>query len=395
MTDAHENTPAPEPQDTAQPAASQPPAPQPDPPCEPAQPVSSGLVVEQAIFTSVPSPMGRGYRLVAASPGLTGDEKREITQRSPSHGNLLDASENGTGLSSFALRGGRWCILCSWNAETEHSGRGGLRVHTQAVVLERETYERFGCNPLTVAGTVASVVDPSIIPKADSKLAPLELPAELPSGSSALLPGTPVTPEAIDSIISIVALLVADRKLLITGNADDAAALNLIIELLPPALRRSVGVTCGLRFAPTRQAELVFSEARREELDRISRDHGYTCFAWGSPPEFELSDELTMWFGYARKIWRIEGFSSLRRAYASMGPDANVRILRQIGRLMIDIDRVPQTAPERIEALLEPHLPFQHQNDLQAALHMKLMQVAETRRRVRQSLLPDVAITLP
>jgi hypothetical protein len=387
MTDAYENSPAPEP---LEPAAAQP-----DAPAEPPAAGANGLAVEQAIFTSVPSPMGRGYRLVASSPGLTGDEKREITQRSPSHGNLIDATENGTGLSSFALRGGRWCVLCTWNAEAEHSGRGGLRVHTQAVVLEREVYDRFGCNPLAVAATVASVVDPSLIPKADSKLPLLELPAQPPEDQSAGLPGTAVAPEAIDSIISIVALLVGERKLVVTGNADDATALNLIIELLPPALRRSVSVTCGLRFAPTRQAELVFTEARREELDRIARDHGYYCFAWGHPPEIELSEELTMWFGYARKIWRIEGLSSLRRAYASMGPDANARVLRQIGRLMIDIDRVPQTAPERIDQLLEPHLPFERQNDLQTALHMKLVQVADARRRVRQSLLPDVAITLP
>jgi hypothetical protein len=385
MTDALDNTQVPEPPDPAAPTG----APQPTRPT---------ILVEQAIFTSVPSPMGRGYRLVASSPGLTGDERREITQRSPSHGNLIDAGEDGTGLSSFELRGGRWCVLCSWNAEAEHSGRGGLRVHTQAVVLERAVYDRFRCNPLAVAATVAGIVDPSIIPKADSKLSPLEIPDELPNGvtnPSSPVPGTPVSPEAIDSIVAIVALLVGERKLLVTGNADDATALNLVIELLPPALRRSVSVTCGLRFAPTRPAELVFTEARREEIDRITRDHGYDWFAWGSPPEFEMSDELTMWFGYARRIWRIEGLASLRRAYASLGPDANVRVLRQIGRLMIDIERVPQTAPERIDQLLEPHLPFERQNELQTALHSKLMQVAEARRRVRQSLLPDIAITLP
>ena len=382
MTDALDNTPVPEPPEPAQPAAG--------------SAGGSTFQVEQAVFTSVPSPMGRGYRLVASSGGLTGDEKREITQRSPSHGNLTDATESGTGLSSFALRGGRWCVLCSWNAEAEHSGRGGLRVHTQAVVLEPAVYERFGFNPLEVAASVASVIDPSVIPKADSKLPLLEIPLEPPDEEPLSgVPGTPVSPEAIDSIVSIVALLVGERKLLVTGNADDATALSLIIELLPPALRRTVSVTCGLRFAPTRPSDLVFTEARREELERIARDHGYECFAWGNPPAIELSDELSMWFGYARRIWRVEGLSSLRRAYDGLGPDANLIVLRQVGRLLIDIDRVQQTAPERIDELLAPHLPFERCNELQTALHLKLVQAAEARRRIKQSLLPDVAITLP
>jgi len=382
MTDAFDNTPVPKP-------------PNPVPPTGPAG-SSSTFLVEQAVFTSVPSPMGRGYRLVASSPGLTGDEKREITQRSPSHGNLTDATDSGTGLSSFALRGGRWCVLCSWNAETEHSGRGGLRVHTQAAVLEPAQYEQFGCNPLEVAGSVASVIDPAVVPKADSKLPLLEIPREPPADEpSSGLPGTPVSDEAIDSIIATVAQLVMQKKLLVTGNADDATALGLIIDLLPPALRRSVSITCGLRFAPTRPSELVFTEARREELDRIARDHGYECFAWGNPPAVELSDEVSAWFAYARRIWRVEGLSALRRAYASLGPDANLKVLRQVGRLMLDIERVAQTTPDKIDELLAPHLPFERANELQAALHMKLVHVAEARRRVKQSLLPDVAITLP
>ena len=46
------------------------------------------LTCDQAIFTSVRTPMGEGYRIIAASRGLSSPEKQAITRMSPSHGAL-------------------------------------------------------------------------------------------------------------------------------------------------------------------------------------------------------------------------------------------------------------------------------------------------------------------
>ena len=46
------------------------------------------LACDQAIFTSIRTPMGEGYRIIAASRGLRPHEKQAITRSSPSHDSL-------------------------------------------------------------------------------------------------------------------------------------------------------------------------------------------------------------------------------------------------------------------------------------------------------------------
>ena len=52
------------------------------------------LSCDQAIFTSVRSPMGEGYRVIAASKGVKPKEKQEITRNSPSHDALCISLED-------------------------------------------------------------------------------------------------------------------------------------------------------------------------------------------------------------------------------------------------------------------------------------------------------------
>ena len=98
----------------------------------PTPPRSGGRQVtcNQAIFTSIRSPMGEGYRVVAASPGLRPEEKIEITRRSPSHNSMTCASEDAVGLLAYALPTGRTCVCSCRHAGAEHTARGGQRVWT-------------------------------------------------------------------------------------------------------------------------------------------------------------------------------------------------------------------------------------------------------------------------
>src|SRR5690606_38204025 len=85
--------------------------------------------LDRAVFTSIRSPMGSGYQVVAASAGVSADEKREITQRAPSHGNLCDNTPDAEALAAFVLRSQRHCVFLSRHAGAEPSGRGGYRIH--------------------------------------------------------------------------------------------------------------------------------------------------------------------------------------------------------------------------------------------------------------------------
>ena len=53
---------------------------------------TAALNCDQAIFTSIRTPMGEGYRIIAASRGVRPEEKQLITRRSPSHGALCEVT---------------------------------------------------------------------------------------------------------------------------------------------------------------------------------------------------------------------------------------------------------------------------------------------------------------
>ena len=52
---------------------------------------------DQAIFTSVRTPMGEGYRIIAASKGLTAEERKALTKLSPSHDSLCKSDAGKLG----------------------------------------------------------------------------------------------------------------------------------------------------------------------------------------------------------------------------------------------------------------------------------------------------------
>ncbi len=93
------------------------------------------VLVDQAIFTSLPSSTGEGYRITAATSGVTAEERRELTRRSPSHESLIDEGEGVCGLLSLPLESGRVAVGVVRFAGREHTGRGGQRVHTHFAIL--------------------------------------------------------------------------------------------------------------------------------------------------------------------------------------------------------------------------------------------------------------------
>ncbi|HSW46600.1 MAG TPA: hypothetical protein VLM89_13630, partial [Phycisphaerae bacterium] len=88
------------------------------------------------MFTSIRSPMGQGYRLIAASGRVKPEEKVDILRCSPSHASLCDESPDALGLLCYPLKTGRYCIGCCLHAGVEHTARGGLRVYTHMVIVE-------------------------------------------------------------------------------------------------------------------------------------------------------------------------------------------------------------------------------------------------------------------
>lgn len=132
------------------------------------------VTFEQAVFTSIPSPMGQGYRLVAASPGVKAEEKVEITQRSPSHGSLCGQDANAKAIMSYRLTTGRHAVAYCCHSGREHTARGGWRVYTQIAILDESSFLGCDCNPFCVWRAIDEVVSrQGPLLKAVSRLEPL------------------------------------------------------------------------------------------------------------------------------------------------------------------------------------------------------------------------------
>ena len=80
-------------------------------------------LIEQAIFTSAETDCSAGYRLVAQSPGLSGDDARELTTWCPSHDSLLDSGPDAVSFNFHPLPSGAYCASRTVPAGAEYSGR--------------------------------------------------------------------------------------------------------------------------------------------------------------------------------------------------------------------------------------------------------------------------------
>src|SRR5687768_1022640 len=108
------------------------------------------MLVEQAIFTSARTARSAGYHLVAASSGISEVDARELAAWGPSHDSLLETGSAAVSVNFHRLPSGAYCISQSTPEGPEFSGRGGVRVYTQALVMAPEALARFANNPFAV-----------------------------------------------------------------------------------------------------------------------------------------------------------------------------------------------------------------------------------------------------
>jgi hypothetical protein len=341
----------------------------------------SGVVaVEQAIFTSVRSPMGQGYRLVVASPGVATDEKREIVQRAPSHGNLCDPSPAGAGLASFALRSGRRCIILSQNAGIEQSARGGYRVHSHVLVAGVPEFERFECNPLRIQTAARLAIDPQWATSPPNRLTPLALTtghcqapcrevdvAATPSGA------------LIERAERILSAVLSERGVLVLGATAPSSVLYLLLAATPASVRRRLSLSYGLKISPARSFQLVFAEAGRVETERIVRDQDIALFRWDSPPESEDA-RFEAWAHFARRHWAAGRTGELNRLSAGLIEEHTAEALEQIATICMDTEQLEHAPTGSLDELIQKYSRVAPRSETHARLLSEFRKVADTRR---------------
>lgn len=294
-----------------------------------------GLTVEQAVFTSIRSPLGMGYRLVAVSPGVTDEEKREIVQCAPSHQSLADETPGVVACVSFPLGSGRRCVFLSQNAGVEYSGRGGCRVHTHVLVLTTDEYRQFGCDPLAVATAAVRVIDPESLRKPPTALRALTLS---PTARSA-----EPYPPADDRLLGLVAAVLAGRRLLATGLPAARDALRLVLSALPAAHRARLSLSCGLRPAPSRAFQLVIGEADSPRLMETLVEMGVEL--WSPDAVSATRSPFDVWLRHVGRQWHAGQAAELNRLASGLTAEETPELLGRVADLADDLATV-DTADE-------------------------------------------------
>lgn len=224
---------------------------------------------EQAIFTSIRTPMGEGYRLIAMSPGITSEERAEITRRSPSHGSLCDDDPAANALASYLLASQRHCVAWTRYAGREYSSRGGQRVHTHLVVLEPVAFQAFACDPFRVHAAMREILGdtPNLKPNTCLQRLSLAVPHDEDGHWQAF------RLEHVEPACRTAAALLAHESLLVIGTDSTMNLLRGMFALLPHAWRADLSASANLQYAQSRQIRLTCVGQNSPELQRALQGH--------------------------------------------------------------------------------------------------------------------------
>ncbi len=310
--------------------------------------------VEHAVFTSVRSPSGEGYRIAAASPGVRSNEKSEITKHSPSHGGLCGDDPDAVGLSAYPLPTGKTCIAYSRYGGAEHTGRGGQRVVTQIALLDREDYALFECNPVCAgASLAAALVDvPTTTPKPNTILQRL-----------ALIAGPPSAPLAaggfmgqLDALEHLLAAVLTGRRLVIVGAMAPMVMVERILAGVPLSMRPNLTLTVGLKLAPSRTMLLSFIDRDRGETQRVITGHDVAWLDVEEHLEPVRAPEYRTWLELYHR-WLTAGRSrELGRLTVRMNHRVTSQALERIATLCNDRDRIDGADVGTLSAIEQRHL---------------------------------------
>lgn len=330
------------------------------------------IICDQVVFTSIRTPTGQGYRIVAASPGVRANEKAEITTRAPSHGSLCERGPDSVGLLSYRLADGRRCIGYVCHAGTEPTGRGGQRVYTHMVLLDPAAFRSFHSDPVMVHASIGEWVNqlgPMLKPPPHVEPLALAIKAPVPTAS----------PTAADWIGPVAASLIAGRHMVLTGEQEPLALLELTLLSLPRHLRETIDATVEVRFSPARGAQLVMFRTLEPQLRRQLAGQVIQLCAVNTPAPAVPAD-LEAWFRLLAR-WRQENrFAEMVELTSHTCADAPVDSLARIAALCEDMDSVGRADIHRVETISGRYVARGGQTPAEQALLRQLQDKVRMRR---------------
>jgi GTPase-associated protein 1, N-terminal domain type 2 len=264
-------------------------------------------MIEQAIFTSAQTDRLRGYQLVAASPGVSADEARDLATWGPSHGSLCSVGDEGSSVNFHPLASGRWCVAETIAAGEEYSGRGGARVSTHSFILVPKDLARFANNPFAVLRAVRNRGLLKITgPLPPTNLASFELPGQVAAVDDGILAEF-VERWGGERIAWLLETVLAADTVVIVGAENRNSLLAGLLNFLPAECRPEVSFATGLVHSLRRPFRINALEVDEIERRRLRRQPGVTLVDLEDEPQADFCP--SGWAAYVYESLAIDGLA--------------------------------------------------------------------------------------
>lgn len=305
------------------------------------------LNCDQAIFTSVRTMMGEGYRIIAASGGLGRREKQVITTHSPSHDGLCRGSADkndppsaSQAVAFYPLPEGRFCVAISRPAGTEHTGRGGQRIYTQNLIIDEEDFRATGYNPFVIRrAMICKGLDvPQLKPPASLPRIELEIP------DASAKPANLAMHESLHATCRCHLLkgLLEGRSFVINLDDDWLESAEAVLLGVPGPMRVEISLSAGLRFSVGRINRLQV--LHDDSLTTRSRLTGQPVEYLEPATDRQRIVEPSTWVAFVERHWKDIGTVTLARRTSRVFSDYHAEGLERIARLYNRMDEIDETA---------------------------------------------------
>lgn len=307
------------------------------------------VTLHPAIFTSMRTPTGEGYRIIACARALRPDEKQTITRLSPSHEALCSNDPGAIGVASYPLPGGRVCIAYSRFAGLEHTGRRGFRVYTYNMVLDDAAFRATGYNPFAIirAALDADLTRPLLKPP--DALEPVELNVAQCTADDGAFPSAASGTEWKKAALSAV---LKGRRVAMCAEGLATETAEVLWMSLPGPLRARWSFSAGIRYSSARPHRLIVIGPEDDRCRDLCNGHDIVLFR-SSDKVMRSEKSDPAWIQFVESHWRQDRIGLLSARTALPFEDVSEAALERIGRLYLALDEARSADDLRLLALVQ------------------------------------------
>ncbi len=227
------------------------------------------VFIEQAIFTSDLGSASEGYRVAAASPGVTSDNLDLLHAWGPGSESLVDPSPGGVSFNFFPLTEDQYCVSRTTNSGWESANSRPRRTYSQCLIVPQEIFERFANNPFQVLRAAMAAGKLEVYHELPRRLEPLELVGRSETVSGALLIKL-CRGVGLEILTTFVNAALEKPVLVLTQSEQPAFLISGLFNCIPVECRPQFSFSTGLRFSAKRPFRLVaMPEALPENIEEV------------------------------------------------------------------------------------------------------------------------------